>query len=803
MNRGDINIFTLTFSLIFIILACSISDLPAKTIIIDNSIGFYIDESSLGFQPQPGDTILIDQSRTQSIKFKFINGSENNPIVVTNHGGQVLINDLTKWGALTFENCNYIKLSGQGSDDYKYGFSLAANQCGLAFTELSSHCETEFIHIDHEGFFGIYAKKDYGGTPPTPTPQFQGLSIHDCFIENVTEGMYLGETKTPGMEFSDVSIYNNIVINTGREAIQIANMVNNVEVYNNTMINMGLDGEYAQNNGLQIGDNSVVYAYNNIIKNAPGFGIISFGLGNTKYENNYIESTQGIFIDNRKVSDSTLPIEIMNNVFYLNNGPYLVKTFNEINNHIIDGNTYNTQALDVTNKTQTISKQIGENKYDPAIDSCRFVNIKNKNYSIDIDLVPQYYKIGAPGGDFTINNTSSNSKAVQLSLTPDMLIDQVLHGSYNSPLFLIDEQNIDQDTDEHPTSNSWKPHWNMENGPYHVVIDLGTAYKLDKILLHDMHGVAPLKVSISIDNIEWSDIFDESCDGFKSWKIHTIKQTAQFIRFSMHSSVYAAVNEIKIYGESIDKQISLLDARVIDQVDGESYYSPNFLFDEQNKTPESEMHPESNSWKPHWNLDKAPYFAVLELDAEYDISKIALHDMHSTGLFTIEYGTPDNWTMLIEDGCNSYNTWNTHKTNITTQYLRFSMPISVYSGINEVILYGNKNENNTPFKSQNIVESKTTGIDFTTNYISNSNIIIYPSIVSTKLNMKYNQNNIGSCEIRIFTLSGKEVYNNTFNVNYNNENAIDLSHLHNGSYILNYTDCAGTQENHRFKKISK
>lgn len=40
--------------------------------------------------------------------------------------------------------------------------------------------------------------------------------------------MYLRETKSPGMEFKHVKMYNNIVRNTLRESIQIANMVEDV-----------------------------------------------------------------------------------------------------------------------------------------------------------------------------------------------------------------------------------------------------------------------------------------------------------------------------------------------------------------------------------------------------------------------------------------------------------------------------------------------------------------------------------------------------------------------------------------------
>jgi hypothetical protein len=214
-----------------------------KKYIVDEKSSYFITNDTWDKPITGGDTIFILSGRKKALKFREISGEKNNPVVVINAGGQVQIDSPTAWGAITFENCKFIKFTGTGHPEFKYGFLLAAKTCGLAFSELSSDCEAEFIHIDHEGFFGIFAKKDYGGNPPSPAPIFSNLMIHDCFIQNVTEGMYLGETKSPGMEFRHVRIYNNIVKNTGRESIQIANMVEDVEIYNNTLLNAGLDNE--------------------------------------------------------------------------------------------------------------------------------------------------------------------------------------------------------------------------------------------------------------------------------------------------------------------------------------------------------------------------------------------------------------------------------------------------------------------------------------------------------------------------------------------------------------------------------
>ena len=237
-----------------------------QNITIDNSFPYYVNQQTLGRATVGGDTIFISSARTKPLRFQFTNGNANKPLVVINKGGQVKIDSPNSysWGAITFENCRYIKISGSGHPNFKYGFLLAANECGLAFSELSSDCEAEFIKINHNGFFGIMAKKDYGLNPPVSYPVFENLIIHDCFIENVSEGMYLGETVSPGMEFKHVKIYNNIVRNTLRESIQIANMVEDVEIYNNTLLNAGLANITYQTNILQIGDNTVANVHDNV-----------------------------------------------------------------------------------------------------------------------------------------------------------------------------------------------------------------------------------------------------------------------------------------------------------------------------------------------------------------------------------------------------------------------------------------------------------------------------------------------------------------------------------------------------------
>ena len=285
------------------------------------------------FSPAPGagDTIFVSADRTKALIFKDFSGGAGQPLVIINQRGQVAINTSSYSCAIDFRDCHHIQLSGAGEASHFYGFRLRASNCGVAFSGLSSHCEIAFAEIDHDGFFGIVAKKDYKGNPPSPTPTFEHLIIHDCLIKNVTEGMYIGETKTPGMEFHHVRIFNNIVYATGRESIQISNATEDVAVYNNLLWKAGRDGAGMHGNNLQIGDNTVGRFYNNLLIDAQEHGIILMGSGDVDIYNNYLAENKGIYIDERSVTIADAPLLIRNNFFSQMKRPACIINRNEPN----------------------------------------------------------------------------------------------------------------------------------------------------------------------------------------------------------------------------------------------------------------------------------------------------------------------------------------------------------------------------------------------------------------------------------------------------------------------------------------
>ena len=654
---------------------------------IDNSFPYHVNEQTLGSATVGGDTIFISSSRTNPLRFQFTNGDINNPLVIINKGGQVKIESPNSysWGAITFENCRYIKISGAGHPNYKYGFELSADQCGLAFSELSSDCEAEFIKIDHDGFFGIMAKKNYEGNPPSPIPVFENLIIHDCFIENVSEGMYIGETKSPGMEFKGVKIYNNIVRNTLRESIQIANAVEDVEIYNNTLLNAGLENAIYHTNILQIGDNSVVNAYNNILIDAPATGIIVMGKGDCKFTNNYIASNLGIFADNRTISDSLAPLDIKQNYFREINGNQIIKNYNEINYVTAEDNYYDSDITFFLNQSGNSNNFTAVNNNLASIPEIEFTDPANNDYSLKSNNPIEYQNMGAPGGPEYFDPVPE-----QIIISAEMITDLTPGGSVNDALFLFDEQSVNMNIGEHATSKSWKPDYAMNDDSYHVVIDLGQHYYISEINLHDMHNTYDFTVE-SGDESNWSTLFIDPCNTFKTWSINETDVTTRFLRISMYENVFASINEMIIYGYPVvkeSKQIVIVPDMVTDLAQGGSVNSPLFLFDEQDLNLEDGERAISNSWKPFYTSANAPYYVVVDLGQEYYISEINLHDMHGTHDFTVEYGDPSNWSDLFVDSLDKFRFWNKHITDISTRYLRLSMQESPYAAVNEMIVYG-------------------------------------------------------------------------------------------------------------------
>ena len=146
------------------------------------------------------------------------------------------------------------------------------------------------------------------------------------------------------MEFRSMRLYNNVVKNTYKEAIQIANSVSDIEIHNNFLYNSGLAGDYGHTNLLQIGDNSEGKIYNNILIECPAYGVIVLGTGQIEISNNYLHNTRGIFCDNRNFIFPLAEMRIFDNFFnYTKTGDndfQVIKYYNEEMDLYVYDNAY-------------------------------------------------------------------------------------------------------------------------------------------------------------------------------------------------------------------------------------------------------------------------------------------------------------------------------------------------------------------------------------------------------------------------------------------------------------------------------
>ena len=273
------------------------------------------DGNQLGVQP--GDIICLDANKTysQPINFKYVKGTAENPVIITNCGGQALVSNSGGSYVMKTHDSQYIRITGTGYAGEEYGIKLSGSQGnGLSMDYLSSNFEIDHIEVENTGFAGIMAKTNPTCIEATWRENFtmMDISIHDNYIHDTHgEGMYIGHTTYGGVPLDcgrklphhivNAEIYNNIVENSGWDGIQFSTVISGGRVHDNVIKNYGTANNSIQNNGLIIGGGSTGLYYNNQIINGTGNGIATFGLGDATIFNNLIVDAgdNGMFIDTR------------------------------------------------------------------------------------------------------------------------------------------------------------------------------------------------------------------------------------------------------------------------------------------------------------------------------------------------------------------------------------------------------------------------------------------------------------------------------------------------------------------------
>jgi hypothetical protein len=360
---------------------------------------------------KPGNVICIEGGKTYGpIVFKNIRGSSSAPVTIKNCGGTVTINGSGKPYAIRTETSSYFRITGGSSG---YGIKVSGGHMSVTFDKLSTNIELDHVEVYNSGFAGVVAKTDPACDKLAIRGKFtmRDLRFHDNYIHDTQgEGFYIGNSfwlggvstscgKLYPHAIENAKIYNNLIRNTGWEAIQVGSTPVGAEVYGNRIENYGTKNVNAQNNGIQLGEGTVGKCYGNFIKGGRGNGIIIVGNGKNLVHNNVIISAgqDGIFCDDRVYGEGFV---FTNNTIIRPglNGIRLYAdqvTMSKIQNNII---------IAPGNYNKLVYPRKKEEAYVYKLSSAVRVQILNNYNSLDINA-PRF--AGASSNNFALTSSSS------------------------------------------------------------------------------------------------------------------------------------------------------------------------------------------------------------------------------------------------------------------------------------------------------------------------------------------------------------------------------------------------------------
>lgn len=274
---------------------------------------YRVDAQALGLKP--GAVICLKAGVAyKNLVFKNVRGTATAPIIIKNCGGVATVNGGTGWFGIRTEYSSFFRITG-GNVNGSYGIKIVGGKQSLHLDLLTTQVEADHIEIANSGFAGIMAKTDPGCDNATVRGNFviRNVKLHHNYVHDTGgEGFYVGHnnylsgvntscgTRLP-VVLEGVRIHDNIVKNSGWDAIQVASTPKGALVYNNRIENYGVKNVLYQNHGVQFGEGGVGKLYGNLIKGGKGNGVMILGNGENTVHDNVIVNTggHGIFCDDR------------------------------------------------------------------------------------------------------------------------------------------------------------------------------------------------------------------------------------------------------------------------------------------------------------------------------------------------------------------------------------------------------------------------------------------------------------------------------------------------------------------------
>lgn len=352
----------------------------------------------------PGDTLCLQAGTKRSLKLLNINGTADKPVVIINCGGQVVISNTDYHYGFEIANSRHFRLTGTGHQEFAYGIKVANTARGingLSIGALSTDFEVDHVEVANAGYAGIMSKTDPGCDGTATRDKFvQRNSIfHDNYIHDVHgEGFYIGnsfyvngqrkdcngeEIRLPPHNLEGVKVYNNIVRNTGYDAIQVGCAITDCEIFNNTIENFGTRNTETQNQGIQINPGTSGVVYNNLIKNGSGTGIFMNGIGGNLVFNNIIINAgqYAIFCDDRATTPGT-GFHFINNTIVKPGKDGILMMSRQSKGNRFSNNIVVAPGQKYVNKYDAVDWIESNNIYASEISSIGFINAEGQDYRL-------------------------------------------------------------------------------------------------------------------------------------------------------------------------------------------------------------------------------------------------------------------------------------------------------------------------------------------------------------------------------------------------------------------------------------
>ncbi|MEM6794743.1 MAG: hypothetical protein AAF725_12255 [Acidobacteriota bacterium] len=233
--------------------------------------------------------------------------SADNPLIITNLGGQVRVGGLGHYYVMAIAGGSHWKLTGrydrdaatgdQGFPGHAAGYANSRSTYGILIDDTggregnsclaigggATDFEVEFVEARGCGFAGMTIKTDNQGEAT-----MANVRLHDNYIHDVgSEGFYIGSTQSePQHTYTDLKIYNNRVMRTGTEMLQLGQLGDGSEIYNNVFMQGALDWKNPfqnfQDNASQYGGRyGTISVHHNIFIGGAQSLLIFFGQDRT------------------------------------------------------------------------------------------------------------------------------------------------------------------------------------------------------------------------------------------------------------------------------------------------------------------------------------------------------------------------------------------------------------------------------------------------------------------------------------------------------------------------------------------